>query len=353
MLVMWAPGNCTEADEHYGDRKWSMLVASDGETRYTHVVGTEHNSTTGLEQHTWAEDPYWKIQVGIREKAERDVAAADDEQKKADDELKGLAREMLTDFDEILTTSRMIKDMAYKIGNIGDDEAKQLEKELRDKARERKMGEDLQKVWEAQARDKMEEFKELLDSDDDSEENINNTRQAADEARKWAKKSRGRFKGVYAEDFDDFARDLDEKVKSLLEPDATQLRMRAAIKRYKIMMEDDDEFPRNLIEASEEAEAFAAEVEGNRKYSRCHRDLKQYKSLLKARAVTQQQHIVRLVEKRYNHLKSKFLLMRRFLKNNGVPADEVNAAKRIFQVWETADRHGLDLPITVEGLKAK
>ena len=276
----------------------------------------------------------------------------DDGRKEADDELKREAREMLTDFDEMLATSRMIKDMAYKVGNIGDDEAKQLEQELRDKAQERKMGEDIQKVWEARAVEKMAEFKELLDSDDASDENINNTRQAADEARKWAKKSRGRFKGVYAEDFDDFANDLDEKVKSLLQPDATQLRVRAAIKRFKKMLEDDDAFPRDLLEAAAEAKEFVAELEGIHKYCKGHRDCKQYKSLLKARAVTQQQHIVRVVETRYKPLQSKFMLMKKWLTKHGVPADEVKAVRRIFQVWETADNHGLKLPLTIEGLKA-
>lgn len=326
-----------------------MNVQPNGDTLYLRCLGKETDSSTGENATVWEIDPYWKEQSDLREAAERAAAAAAGKQKELDDELKRKAREMLEDPD---ATSDMLNDMADKMKAIGDDEAKQLEKDLRDKAQERKMEEDLQKVWEAQARDKMEEFKELLDSDDDSEENINKTRQAADEARKWAKRSRGRFKGVYAEDFDELANELDEKVKSLLEPDATQLRMRAAIKRYKVMMEDDDEFPRNLVNAAEEAKALAAEVEGIRKYNKEHRDLKQYKSLLKARAVTQKVHIVRLVEKRYNHLKSKFILMKKWVKNNGVPADEVNAAKRIFQVWETADRNGLELPDTIEGLKA-
>jgi len=129
--------------------------------------------------------------------------------------------------------------------------------------------------------------------------------------------------------------------------------MRAAIKRFKIMLEDDDAFPKDLIKAADEAKALAAEVEGDRKYNKEHRDCKQYKSLMKARAVTQQVHVVRLVEKRYGHLKSKFILMKKFLTNHGVPADEVKNVKRIFEVWETADKHGLELPITVEGLKAK
>jgi len=80
MLVRWAPGNCTEADEHYGDRKWSMTVAANGETRYLHRIGTETNvEGAGYTQQIWCEDPYWKIQIGIREKAERDAAASKDE----------------------------------------------------------------------------------------------------------------------------------------------------------------------------------------------------------------------------------------------------------------------------------
>jgi len=351
IIVKWAPGNCAEADGHYGDQQWSMNVNPNGDTLYLRSLGSETDSSSGEVGHVWEVDPYWKEQSDLREAAERAAAAAAGKQKEADDELKRLAREMLEDPE---ATSDMLNDMADRVGAIeNDDEAKQLEKELRDKAQERKMGEDIQKVWEAQARDKMEEFKELLDSDDDSEENINKTRQAADEARKWAKSSRDRYKGVYAEDFDNLANDLDEKVKSLLEPDETQLKMRAAIKRFKIMLEDDDAFPKDLIKAADEAKALAAEVEGDRKYNKEHRDCKQYKSLMKARAVTQQVHVVRLVEKRYGHLKSKFILMKKFLTNHGVPAYEVKNVKRIFEVWETADKHGLQLPITVEGLKAK
>lgn len=350
IIVKWAPGNCAEADGHYGDQQWSMQVQPNGDTLYLRSLGDDTDSSTGEIGHVWEIDPYWKEQSDLREAAERAAAAAAGKQKELDDELKRKAREMLEDPD---ATSDMLNNMADRVGDIkNDDEARTIEKDLREKAQERKMGEDLQKVWEAQARDKMHEFKELLDSDDDSEENINKTRQAADEARKWAKSSRDRYKGVYAEDFDGLANDLDEQVKSLLEPDATQLRMRAAIKRYKIMLEDADAFPKDLIKAADEAKTLAAEVEGNRRYNKEHRDLKQYRSLLKARAVTQQVHIVRLVEKRYSHLKSKFILMKKWLKNNGVPAEEVNAAKRIFEVWETADRNGLDLPITVEGLKA-
>jgi len=349
IIVKWAPGNCAEADEHYGDQQWSMQVQPNGDTLYLRSLGDDTDSSTGEIGHVWEVDPYWKEQSDLREAAERAAAASAGKQKEADDELKRKAREMLKDPD---ATSDMLNDMADKMKQIGDDEAKEIEKELRDKAQERKMEEDLQTVWEAQARDKMKEFKELLDSHDDSEENINKTRQAADEARKWAKSSRGKYKGVYAKDFDDLANDLDEHVKSLLEPDETQLRLREAIKRFKIMLEDDDAFPKDLIKAADEAKALAAEVEGDRKYNKEHRDCEQYQSLLKARAVTQQVHIVRLVETRYKHLQSKFMLMKKFLTNHGVPADEKDLCKRIFEVWETADRHGLDLPITVEGLKA-
>ena len=360
ILVVWAPGNCAEADEHYGDKKWSMTVAPDGETRYAHLVGTSTDNATGRVSQLWGEDPYWKVESEkrmLREREEERLQIQNDideanrrrRMQEANDELKQQARDMLIDPE---TTSMMLKDFAHRMKQIGDHEAKQLEKDLKDKSKQRRMEEDLQKVWEAEAVGKMAEFQKLLDSDDDSEENINKTRRAADEARKMAKTGRNRFKGACADEFDIFARDLDDKVKSLLQPDPTQLHVREAIKRFKALMEDDDGFPGDLLKASEEARAFVAELEGNRKCGKERRDCKQYKSLLKARAVTQKVQIVRLVEKRYNHMKSKFVLMKKFLKNHGVPQAEINNAKRIFEVWETADRHGLELPDTVAGLRA-
>jgi len=200
---------------------------------------------------------------------------------------------------------------------------------------------------------KLESFEFILDSDEgDSEQVINHLRSTEDKARKWANKSRENYRSFLAVEFDEMAMDLDAKIKGLLEPDQVQLDARDAIKKWKLMLEDDDEEPDNLLDAAKEAAAFVEQMKGVRKYGKELRDCQQYIDLLETRAKVQEIAIVRIIEKKYKPIASKFILMRKWLLKNGVDAKECKACKRVFEVWELGKKNGLNLPHTLEGLKS-
>ena len=93
-------------------------------------------------------------------------------------------------------------------------------------------------------------------------------------------------------------------------------------------------------------------MEGVRKYGKEFRDCTQYIDLLKARAKVQEIQIVRIIEKKYKPIASKFIIMKKWLKKNGCTEAEVKPCKRIFDCWELGKKHDLRLPNTLEGLKS-
>ena len=118
------------------------------------------------------------------------------------------------------------------------------------------------------------------------------------------------------------------------------------------MLQDVDEEPDNLYDAAKDAAALAEEMKGVRKYGKEFRDCTQYIDLLKARAKVQEIEIVRIIEKKYSHMKSKFIVMKKWLEKNGCTKAETKICKRIFDVWELGKKHDLRLPNTLEGLKS-
>ena len=146
---------------------------------------------------------------------------------------------------------------------------------------------------------------------------------------------------------EEIARKKEEELASL---DPTQVDARAVIENFKLALDDKEILPGMLLTSAEEAEALAAELGSISKYSSEQRDCKHYVSLLKAKAVTQQIHLKQLVETKYKPVKRYFNLMKTFLANHGVPADEVKTAKTLFRIWEVAKEYGQELPTTRDGL---
>jgi len=210
--------------------------------------------------------------------------------------------------------------------------------------------EDRQKKWEEFCEGRMKYFQDLLDSDDDSEKNIKNTIKAADEARKMAQTTREQYNDVYAEELDQFAIDLDEKVKWLMRPDPLQLESMEYLKRCKACLEDENSLPDDITALAEEGVEWVKKLSVNPKFSKERRDCEQYVPMLEAYAVSQQIVIKTIVARRFKHMEKFFVKMKKWVKNHDVPQAEVNEAKRMYDLYQLAKTNGLKLPETAEDL---
>merc|ERR1712153_150576 len=190
-IVRWTAGHCLQADKHYAEtgEEWCLRVEANGNTTYLVKEGVDGQSTA------WTVDVWWKEQEAAREAAKIKSEQDRLNKQKDDDAKKAAAREMLNDPN---ASSDSLQKMANDMDSIGDDEAKGLSKDLTDKAKEKKMEEDLKRVWEEQADDKMKKYQEMLDSSDDSAANI-------------AATSRSEYGGSKADELDTFASDLAAK----------------------------------------------------------------------------------------------------------------------------------------------
>lgn len=210
--------------------------------------------------------------------------------------------------------------------------------------------EDRLKKWIEFCDGRMIYFQDLLDSDDDSEKNIKNTIKAADEARKMAQTTRDQYDDVYAEELDQFAIDLDEKVKQLMAPDPLQLEALEYLKRCKACLEDENYLPEDVTLLAEEGAGWVIKLSVKTKFSKERRDCEQYIPMLEAYAISQQIVIKTIVARKYKHMEKSFVKMKKWFKNHDVPQDEIVEAKRIYLMYVLARKHGLKLPETKEDL---
>merc|ERR1712166_808279 len=341
ILANLKPGACPEADDHYGDKPWALSISPDGSlVQYLIKEGVETHADGG-QSTAWTVDVWWKEQeaanAAAKIKSEQDrlnKQAANDAKKKA-------ARDMLNDPN---ASSDDLQKMANDMDSIGDDEAKGLSKDLTNKAKEKKMEEDLKRVWEEQADDKMKKFQEMLDSSDDSAANIANTRKAAEEAAKMAATSRSEYGGSKADELDTFASELAAKAADFEKPDPTKIDAMEKCEKYREMLEDAEEkyLPDDYLAAVEEAAALAAELAGNQKCSKERRDAEQFVPLLKAKAIEVEKDIKKRIANKYKSY--PWMKMKNFLKKQGVDKDEVNKVLDKYNLWVLAKNKGIPLP---------
>merc|ERR1711966_266928 len=156
ILANFKPGHCQEADDHYGDKPWALSISPDGSlVQYLIKEGVDTHAD-GSQATAWIVDVWWKEQEAIREAAKIKTEQERLTKQKEDDDKKTAARDMLTDPN---ASSGDLQKMANDMDGIGDDEAKGLSKELCYKAKAKKMEEDLKRVWEEQADDKMKSIR--------------------------------------------------------------------------------------------------------------------------------------------------------------------------------------------------
>ena len=336
-IVRWTAGHCLQADKHYAEtgEEWCLRVEANGNTTYLVKEGVDGQATA------WTVDVWWKEQEAAREAAKIKSEQDRLNKQKEDDAKKAAAREMLNDPN---ASSDSLQKMANDMSSIGDDEAKGLSKDLTNKAKEKKMEEDLKRVWEEQADDKMKKFQEMLDSSDDSAANIANTRKAAEEAAKMAATSRSEYGGSKADELDTFASDLAAKADDLEKPDPTKIAAMEKCEKYREMLEDAEEkyLPDDYLAAVEEAAALAAELAGNQKCSKERRDAEQFVPLLKAKAIEVEKDIKKRIANKYKSY--PWMKMKNFLKKQGVDKDEVNKVLDKYNLWILAKNKGIPLP---------
>ena len=341
ILATFKPGHCQEADDHYGDKPWALSISPDGSlVQYLIKEGVETQADGG-QATAWTVDVWWKEQEAVREAARIKTEQDRVNKQREDDAKKTAARTMLNDPN---ASSDNLQKMANDMDSIGDDEATGLSKDLTDKAKEKKMEEDLKRVWEEQADDKMKKYQEMLDSSDDSAANIANTRQAAEEAAKMAETSRSQYGGTKADELDTFASDLAAKAADLEKPDPTKIAAMEKCEKFREMLEDAEEkyLPDDYLAAVEEAAALAAELAGNQKCSKERRDAEQFVPLLKAKAIEVEKDIKKRIANKYKSY--PWMKMKNFLKKAGVDKDEVNKVLDKYNLWILAKAKGIPLP---------
>merc|ERR1712166_1452594 len=341
ILANLKPGACVKADDHYGDKPWALSISPDGSlVQYLIKEGVETHADGG-QSTAWTVDVWWKEQEAAREAAKIKSEQDRLNKQKDDDAKKAAAREMLNDPN---ASSDSLQKMANDMDSIGDDEAKGLSKDLTDKAKEKKMEEDLERVWEEQADDKMKKYQEMLDSSDDSAANIANTRKAAEEAAKMAATSRSEYGGSKADELDTFASELAAKAADLEKPDPTKIAAMEKCEKFREMLEDAEEkyLPDDYLAAVEEAAALAAELAGNQKCSKERRDAEQFVPLLKAKAIEVEKDIKKRIANKYKSY--PWMKMKNFLKKQGVDKDEVNKVLDKYNLWVLAKAKGIPLP---------
>merc|ERR1711935_377268 len=338
-IVRWTAGRCLQADKHYAEtgQEWCLRVEASGHTTYLVKEGVDKTN----QQVSWEIDKWWEEEQKRKAAAAAASAANAAAAQAANDAKKKAARDMLNDPN---ASSDDLQKMANDMNSIGDDEAKGLSKDLTNKAKEKKMEEDLKRVWEEQADDKMKKFQEMLDSSDDSAANIANTRKAAEEAAKMAATSRSEYGGSKADELDTFASELAAKADDLEKPDPTKIAAMEKCEKYREMLEDAEEkyLPDDYLAAVEEAAALAAELAGNQKCSKERRDAEQFVPLLKAKAVEVEKDIKKRIANKYKSY--PWMKMKNFLKKQGVDKDEVNKVLDKYNLWVLAKAKGIPLP---------
>merc|ERR1711966_99351 len=341
ILANFKPGHCQEADDHYGDKPWALSISPDGSlVQYLIKEGVDTHAD-GSQATAWIVDVWWKEQEAIREAAKIKTEQERLTKQKEDDDKKTAARDMLTDPN---ASSGDLQKMANDMDGIGDDEAKGLSKDLCYKAKAKKMEEDLKRVWEEQADDKMKKYQEMLDSSDDSAANIGNTRKAAEEAAKMAATSRSEYGGTKADELDTFASDLAAKVADLEKPDPTKIAAMEKCEKFREMLDNAEEkyLPEDYLAAAEEAEALATILAGNQKCSKERRDAEQFVPLLKAKAIEAEKDIKKRIANKYKSY--PWIKMKNFLKKAGVDKNEVNKVLDKYNLWTLAKAKGIPLP---------